>query len=940
MSTRAIQPAMRQAHADRIGMLYRNLPLALLAVLFNSAVLAAVLWPVIDSRVIAAWLAATWVASAVRFELVRRYRRARPALDAPDFWGRAARAGAWTSGALWGVAGCFLFAPDSVAHQALLAFVIAGMCAGAVATLSADRAAITGFVLLATLPLLYRFVHTPPPFGPAFSAMTGLFIASVLALARRFNHYLTELLVERHERRLAEQRERRRSAVLERLARGAPLREVLTDIAADVEAHNPGMLCSILLLDATGRRLVTGAAPRLPAFYNEAIDGLPIGLARGSCGTAAFTRLRVIVEDIREHPYWREYRDLAERAGLRACWSEPILGSDGRVLGTFAIYYREPRRPDETELLVAARAAHLAGIAIERSKNDEELRVAALVYQNSSEAMMITDVDDRVLAVNPAFTAVTGYRLADLAGTKPRLLTAPRADTPFDAGASDSGARKERWQGELWSRRKDGAKFAAWMTLDTVRDEAGGVYRRVALFSDVTEKKKTDALIWKQANYDALTQLPNRRLFLDRLREKLKLTDRAGTRLALLFIDLDRFKEVNDTLGHHLGDELLVEGARRIRACVREADTVARLGGDEFTVMLTDVENLTLVADVAQKIIDTLARPCRLGGEEVYISASIGITVYPDDATECEDLLKNADQALYDAKTSGRNRFSYFTRSMQELTQRRVRLIRNIREALAADQITVHFQPIVELDTGRIRKAEALVRWKHPEQGWISPSEFIPVAEDTGAIHEIGNRVFREAVRRAESWRARHDPGFQVSVNKSPVQFMAADGAELDWIAHLRERGLAGDAIAVEITEGLLLRATDGVRDKLRQFREAGIRVVIDDFGTGYSALAYLKRFEIDFLKIDRSFVNHLESDASDLALSEAIVAVAHKLGIKVIAEGVETPAQRDILLRIGCDYAQGYLFSPPLPAEAFEGLLAREPARTEPGARIVRIAP
>ena len=444
----------------------------------------------------------------------------------------------------------------------------------------------------------------------------------------------------------------------------------------------------------------------------------------------------------------------------------------------------------------------------------------------------------------------------------------------------------------------------------------------VAIFSDISERKQNEELIWKQANYDPLTDLPNRRMFRDRLEQEIKNAHRAGTLLALLFIDLDLFKEVNDTLGHGVGDLLLQEASRRIGVCVRESDTVARLGGDEFMVILSQLPDTSPIEKIAQNIIVALAEPYCLGNETAYVSASIGITIYPSDALEAEQLVRNADQAMYVSKNEGRNRFSYFTRSLQEAAQTRLKLINDLRGALLANQFKIFFQPIVDLSTGRIYKAEALLRWEHPKRGMVSPMEFIPLAEETGLIIEIGNWVFKESARWAKRWVALCQEDFQISVNVSPIQFRD-EGNHIDaWLTYLVELGLSGKNIVVEITEGLLLNADFGVIDNLLKFRDADIQVAIDDFGTGYSSLSYLKKFHIDYLKIDQSFTRNLETDPSDMALSEAIIVMAHKLGLQVIAEGVETLGQQNLLATAGCDYAQGYLFYKPMPAEELEVLL------------------
>jgi diguanylate cyclase (GGDEF)-like protein len=408
-------------------------------------------------------------------------------------------------------------------------------------------------------------------------------------------------------------------------------------------------------------------------------------------------------------------------------------------------------------------------------------------------------------------------------------------------------------------------------------------------------------------------------MFHDRLEQEIKKAQRSGLAMALLFLDLDRFKEVNDTLGHDMGDLLLKDAARRLGRCVRETDTVARLGGDEFTVILGELQDTDCVERIAQEVLWKLAQPFRLGGELAYVSASVGITLYPADAKSVDALIKNADQAMYAAKSQGRNRYSYFTPSMQEAAQARMRLANDLRGALAGGQFSLAYQPIVELATGGIHKAEALIRWQHPERGAVGPAEFIPIAEDTGMIVDIGNWMFREAALQAARWRAARDAEFQVSVNKSPAQFRDAGKAHATWFDYLRELGLPGSAIVVEITEGLLLDASAAVTGQLLEFRDAGLQVAIDDFGAGYSSLSYLRKFDIDYLKIDQSFVRNLEPVSEDLVLCEAIIAMAHKLGIKVIAEGVETAGQRDLLAAAGCDYAQGYLFSRPVPAGEFE---------------------
>jgi diguanylate cyclase (GGDEF)-like protein/PAS domain S-box-containing protein len=558
-----------------------------------------------------------------------------------------------------------------------------------------------------------------------------------------------------------------------------------------------------------------------------------------------------------------------------------------------------------------------------RKRLEEGMRIANMVYQHSGEGMLVTDADNRIVSMNPACTRITGYSLSEVEGKDPKIFNSGRQDSNFYASMWQMLNQTGHWRGELWDKHKNGQIYAKSMSINALAADDGSPHGYVALFSDITEKKQSEEVIWRQANFDGLTGLPNRRMLRDRLEQEIKKAERSGFSLALLFIDLDHFKEINDTLGHHIGDELLVEAGRRITQSTRETDTVARLGGDEFTVVLTQLADNTHVEEIAQAIIAKLAEPFVLGDEIAYVSASIGITLYPTDARDVEQLLKNADQAMYVAKSLGRNRFSYFTYALQEAAQKRLRLISDLHGALAANQFRVHFQPIVDLATNRIHKAEALVRWQHPERGMVAPAEFIHYAEETGLIAPIGDWVFRESARWAKSWADICPKGFQVSVNKSPVQFRVEGNIYEDgWLEYLQKIGLSGNSIVIEITEGLLLKVETDVANKLLKLRDAGIQVAIDDFGTGYSSLAYLKKFDIDYLKIDQSFVRNLASDANDMALSEAIIVMAHKLGLKVIAEGVETEEQRKFLTDDGCDSAQGYLFSRPIPPDEFEVLL------------------
>ncbi|HWU35090.1 MAG TPA: EAL domain-containing protein [Methylovorus sp.] len=558
----------------------------------------------------------------------------------------------------------------------------------------------------------------------------------------------------------------------------------------------------------------------------------------------------------------------------------------------------------------------------DRKVAEDKMRLATLVFENSSEAIMVVDAESQILSVNPAFTEMTGYTAQDVVGKTPKILASGKQDRKFYEEMWHLLDSNGKWQGEVWNRRKNGESYAEWLTIDTIYNEHGEVIRRVALFSDITKNKQNQEVIWRQANFDQLTGLPNRRMLHDRLNQEILKADRHQQMLAVLFLDLDRFKEVNDTYGHLMGDQLLQESAHRLQHSVRECDTVARLGGDEFVVILSGLQDKDVVQDIAQSILKKFEAPFQLDNDLTHVSVSIGITIYPEDGSVGEVLFKNADQAMYVAKSNGRNRYSYFTASMQEHAQHRMRLSNDLHLALPGQQFELYYQPIVELATGQVHKAEALLRWQHPTRGMIPPDNFIPLAEETGLIVDIGNWVFYEAARQAKRLQSLHHPGFQISINKSPVQFHNEMHGHEAWIAFMAMNGLPRQSIVVEITEGLLMHTDDSISAQLLGFRDAGVQVALDDFGTGYSSLSYLKKFDIDYLKIDRMFVRNLSRHSSDMALCEAIVMMAHKLDMKVIAEGIETEEQRELLQQIGCDFGQGYLFSPPLPAPAFEAYL------------------
>lgn len=562
----------------------------------------------------------------------------------------------------------------------------------------------------------------------------------------------------------------------------------------------------------------------------------------------------------------------------------------------------------------------------QRKADAESAHLASLVYKHSSEAMVITDASGVIVTVNPSFTDITGYPLDEVIGQRLNILSSGRHPEAFYHEMWGQLIKTGKWRGEIWNRRKNGQEYVENLVINTSYNEDGSVRCRIGVFSDITAKKESEQFIWRQANYDHLTGLPNRKLLEDRLGVELARAHRSQTEVALVFLDLDFFKEVNDTLGHAMGDDLLRQVARRLTQCVREADTVARLGGDEFVIIAGGITDRAVIRRICEQVLQSLAKPYRLKEQTAYVSASVGVAFYPGDASDAERLMRHADLAMYAAKDAGRSQFRFYDVKMHEAVRERWKLARDLLGALEKGEFELHYQPVVDLKTGGISKAEALIRWRHPERGFVSPAMFIPFAEDNGLIINIGNWVFEEATRQLVQWREKGYNDFTLGVNVSPVQLRGEGLDHIQWLQHLAEVGLPPENLVVELTERVLMDVSPVVTEKLLGFRDAGIQVALDDFGTGYSSLSYLKKFDIDFLKIDQSFVRNLSLDSDDMALCEAMIMMAHKLGLQVIAEGVETETQRDLLMGIGCDFAQGYLFARPMPADDFTRLLAQGP--------------
>ncbi len=554
----------------------------------------------------------------------------------------------------------------------------------------------------------------------------------------------------------------------------------------------------------------------------------------------------------------------------------------------------------------------------ERKRAEEAARLAMTVFDTATEGVIVMDADKKFVSVNPAFTEISGYRPKAAIGKSLEFLNAGQQEAAFYEAIYDSLAKAGKWQGEIWNRHKEGDASPQWWSISAIPDADGRAVKYTAIFQDITQRKKHEETIVRQATFDALTNLPNRLLFMDRLAVALKVSARNGQRLALMFIDLDHFKKINDTMGHKAGDQVLQETARRLNACLRKSDTAARLSGDEFTVILPAVREARYAERVARKILNQLAKPYTIQGSENFISGSIGITLFPDDGEDAETLLRNADTAMYEAKKKGRNGYCFFTAEMNAAMREVVKLERDLRRAIEGEEFVLQYQPIIDSKAGTVTGTEALLRWDSPSRGYTSPQDFVPVAEDTGLIVPIGEWVLRSAIEQVRAWRDAGLPSVCVAVNLSLRQCRdPAIAKTLEGI--LKETGVDPKLIILEITEGLLMDSREAdVGKVLKRFRAMGVHLSLDDFGTGYSSLSTLKRFPVNSLKIDRLFINDMTTDPENKALVEAIITMAHGTGIIVIAEGVETREQAELLQALQCDRMQGYYFSKPLSPEKF----------------------
>lgn len=593
------------------------------------------------------------------------------------------------------------------------------------------------------------------------------------------------------------------------------------------------------------------------------------------------------------------------------------------------------RRPDGTEWDAEIRLAAfkmggktLIQIALrdvtERKKNEESLRLAATVFENTDEGILITDKDGIIVAANPAFTEITGYTEQEAIGQSPRLLQSGYHDTAFYQRLWKSLLVHDRWQGEIWNQHKNLRIFPEWLTISAVKNAQNVTTHYVAVFSDISVIKEAQEALTFQANHDPLTNLPNRKLLRQRIELAIQRAERQRRQIAVLFIDLDRFKNVNDTMGHSVGDALLIEAARRMSALLRPSDTLARWGGDEFVLLVEEDVSVANVSGLADKLLDVFRQSLMVEVHEIDITTSIGVSLYPDNAGDVDSLLSQADMAVYQAKDEGRNGLQFYEARFGVDVEERMKLEVALRRVVKRGELLLHYQPQIDLDSGRLIGVEALLRWQHPELGIVPPARFIPIAEDVGAIHEIGDWVLEEACRQFSAWRNAGVEVPRIAVNLSAQQIeritLLATMERL-----LGQYGLKPTELELEVTESSLMRKVESVGRVLDGLRALGLQLSVDDFGTGYSSLSYLKRLPVQRLKIDRSFVQDIGLDANDESLVRAITALGHSLSLELVAEGVEREEQLAFLRKVGCEYAQGYFFARPMTADGVAEFVARQ---------------
>lgn len=870
----AIQSAqLRQLFSASNVSLTTSTLLAVILAYMQSAVIA--------SSVVLAWLTVVVLVAFSRAALVKAYLRS-PVADNTSIhvWLLRFRLGVLAVGLVWGSAGFLMFPANDTQHQMFLIFMLAGLSAGGVISYSADLLSAIVFSIATLLPIDIRLLIAGNSLSLAMGMAGTLYLGFIIISLRHINRSLTENIVLRLEAIAHEETMRISEERYRLLLNHSPVGIFHYDTNLVITYCNE-CFADILFNSVEG---IVGS--NLKTFKDQSILPTSVNALRGNMIHY-------------EGQYSAAFNDAGRWIDMTCA---PSRDGTGRIVGGIAIVR------DITD----------------RKQAEEMLRISAIAFESQS-GMIVTDPNAVILRVNRAFSALTGYSAQELLGQTPHLFSSGRHDKAFFQAMWAALKETGHWQGEIWNRRKNGLIVAEWLTISAVTASDGSITHYIGTFSNITENKDALAEIHRLAYYDPLTRLPNRRLLQDRLEQGLAVKARNGLYGAILFLDLDNFKMLNDTRGHDAGDQLLIEVARRLCATVREGDIVGRLGGDEFVVLLDDLSAevemaAMLTKRVAEKVLDVLAHPYSFDGYEHHCTASIGIRLYRERET-VEELLRHADLAMYQAKNAGRNTLRFFDPSMQAMVTARADIEKDLRQALEKKQFKLYFQSQVQRN-GRITGAEVLLRWQHPQRDLVFPLDFIPLAEKTDLILSIGQWVLETACHQLKAWESHsHAQYLQLAINVSARQFRHPNFVEQVQQA-LSRNGINPELLKLELTESLVLDNINDTIVKMHVLREAGVRFSLDDFGTGYSSFSYLTKLPFDQLKIDRSFVQNIGVKSTDAIIVQTIIGMARNLGLEVIAEGVETEAQRAFLEEHGCSACQGNLFSKPVPIEEFDRLL------------------
>ncbi len=710
--------------------------------------------------------------------------------------------------------------------------------------------------------------------------------------------------------------------ILEAVVRGDPERVLVERVCMLEEQLVPGAVASVMLFDRKKQLLNIYVAPSLPKEAISKLENLRPGPENGSCANAVYSRMPVYVGNVLTDPRWKNLRSFASDYNLNACWSIPIRSEGNEIIGTFALSSFASRQPNRFQERILEVGAHIIGIILERSRREGLLRLSENILRKIRESILVTDDEKRIVFLNEAFSDLTGFSETELADVRIDDTTVlPFFRTPYGDDIWKHLDSHGFWEGDVWKQRKNGESYLEWLRLSAIQNDSQKTTHYITISSDITRRKADEDRLDFLAHHDPLTELPNRILLQKRFGQLAESVRAKGTSLAVLVMDLDNFHMVNSSLGHVSGDALLVEVSRRLAQLVGPSNIVGRVGGDMFIALLEGERGGKDAVGVVERISDSFRFPLVVGHCELFTSVSIGIAFYPENGQTYEDVVRNGDTAMTCAKSDGKNTYRFFHPSMNVDVSDHLRIHNSFRKGLERHEFVLHYQPQVGVFSHKVEAVEALVRWDHPEMGFLFPKRFVPVAETTGMIIPLGEWVLREACQQAARWNSQGFP-VPVSVNVSGVQLRRAN-FEATVLDALARSGLPPEHLELELTETMLLEDSEGILKGIARLKDIGVRLSIDDFGTGYSNLAYLKRFDADKIKIDQTFVHAGSLHPDQQGIVRMIAGISHVLGLTAVAEGVETSEQMEYLVEIGIDSIQGNFLSKPLdPVSCGEYLL------------------